>query len=281
MKKLNVNLINGITKVEKKHYDIIISNPPYGKIGNEITQCIVDNIDFGCFVNLLPANDYRRFHKENALWQYVDIRSMKTVQGGFSDAAVTTMMCKINKERAHYISEDEFEIENYIDPALKKYFYENRKRSHYAIDNFIYKPTFTQFDGITVEKSIYIGKRDVAHGHMPYSEESIATRYNKNKITKEQVIVESAKSEQALGRIGDLYLIVFKSEKEKDNFSNFMYSERGFDFVSKIFTAMHVDSSVPLDKVFPKVDWTRSWTPEQILKEYGYTDDEIKETLGE
>ena len=25
-------------------YDLIISNPPYGKIGNEITRCIVDSI---------------------------------------------------------------------------------------------------------------------------------------------------------------------------------------------------------------------------------------------
>ena len=279
MKKTKVDLINGVTKVEKEHYDIIISNPPYGKIGNEITQCIVDNIDFGCFVNLLPANDYRRFHKENALWQYVDINSMRTVQGGFADAAVTTMMCKISKNRAYYISEEEFEIQNYS--GFHKYFYENRRRLNYAIDNFIYKPTFNQFEGLTVERSIYIGKRDIAHGHMPYSEDSIATKYNKNKITKDEVIEQSAKSEQALGKVGDFYLMVFNTEKEKSNFSEFMYSERGFDFVSKLFTAVNADSAFALNKVFPKVDWTKSWTPEQILKEYGYTEDEIKETLGE
>ena len=29
----------------------------------------------------------------------------------------------------------------------------------------------------------------------------------------------------------------------------------------------------------PKVDWTRSWTVEEILKDYGYTEDEIKEVM--
>ena len=33
------------------------------------------------------------------------------------------------------------------------------------------------------------------------------------------------------------------------------------------------------DKVFPKVDWTRSWTVEEILKDYGYTEGEIKEVM--
>lgn len=29
----------------------------------------------------------------------------------------------------------------------------------------------------------------------------------------------------------------------------------------------------------PKVDWTKSWTDEEILKDYGYTDQEISEIL--
>jgi hypothetical protein len=36
-----------------------------------------------------------------------------------------------------------------------------------------------------------------------------------------------------------------------------------------------------LYKVFPKVDWTRSWTVEEILKEYGYTQKEIEEVLND
>lgn len=28
-------------------FDIVIANPPYGKIGNEITKAVIDNIDYG------------------------------------------------------------------------------------------------------------------------------------------------------------------------------------------------------------------------------------------
>lgn len=271
-----------MTLVEKEHYDIIISNPPYGKIGNEITQCIVDNIDFGCFINLLPANDYRRFHKENALWQYVDIRSMRTFQpGSFKDAYVTTMACKINKERAYYISEDEFEIENYQDKSLIKYFYENRKRNYYAFDNFMAQVTFNQFSKTTVEKSFYIGYRDPKTGHLPYAADSITTRYNMNKMTKEQVIAESSKSMQDRGQVGQFSLVPFNTEIEKTNFANFVYSDNGFRFISKVLTGLSNDGYIAAGKYMPKVDWTKPQTVESILKEYGYTKDEIEEVMAD
>lgn len=270
--------------MEKKgmRYDIVIANPPYGKIGNEITKAVVDNVDYGVFVNLLPANDYRRFHKEDALWQYVDINSMKSVQPGeFKDAYVTTMMCRINKDRARYIGEDEFEIENYGDKSLKKYFYENRKRSYYAIDNFMAQVTFNQFERTTVEKSFYIGYRDPKSHHLPYSMDSITTRYNMNKVTKEQVIEESSKSMQARGQVGQFSLIAFNTENEKTNFSNFVYSENGFRFISKVMSAITNDGYTPAGKYMPKVDWTRPQTVESILKDYGYTPSEIEDVVAD
>ena len=36
---------------------------------------------------------------------------------------------------------------------------------------------------------------------------------------------------------------------------------------------------VDIKKVLPKVDWTRSWTVEEILKDYGYTKLEIKDIM--
>lgn len=260
-------------------FDYIISNPPYGRIGNEITQCIIDNLDWDVYVNLMPANDYRRFNKGNKLYQFVDIRSMKPVIDGFADAAVTTHMALINKERSMYLGEDEFEIENYTDKSLKRYFYENRKREHYAIDNAIFYPRFEQFEKTSVAKSIYIGCRDMGHLHLPYSLESITNRYNMNRITKEQVIAESAKSEQARGIVGKFYIINFDSENEKTNFSNFIYSKDGFRFISKIFTALNVDGSIQLSKFMPKVDWTKPQTVQSILKDYGYTSTEIQEVM--
>lgn len=258
-------------------FNIILANPPYGKIGNEITKHMIYDIEYDTLVNLMPSNDWRRYNKKDKLYQFVDTNSIKVVRAGFKNAAVTTMMCKVNKERSVYLSEAEFEIENYTDKSLKKYFYETRKRNHYAIDNFIYKPTFARFENIDIKKSVYIGKRDIAHNHLPYN--GIAARFNRNELSKQDVINQSAKSEQALGRVGDFYLICFNTELEKTNFVNFIYSKDGFRFISKIFTALNVDSSIPLGKVFPKVSWTKPQTVQSILKEYGYTSAEIQEVM--
>lgn len=268
-------------------YDIVIANPPYGKIGNEITKAVVDNIDYGVFVNLLPANDYRRFHKEDALWQFVDINSMKAVQDGFKDAAVTTMMCRVNKDRALYISEAEFEIENYTDKSLKKYFYENRKREHYAIDtNFAYL-RIDRAEMLTPETSFIIGVRDIGHGHMPYSKNNMQYKWNVEKsIDAAYLIANQGKhrsnkyDKEAVNGL-TVNSIEFKTAKEKENFSNFVYSKDGFRFISKVFTAVNCDGLVKEGKVFSKVDWTRPQTVESILKDYGYTPSEIEEVVAD
>ena len=260
-------------------FNFILMNPPYNKLGPKITRRLIEEVDFGYIVNLMPANNYRRYEKDFKLYRFVDINSIKVVRAGFKNAAVTTMMCKVNKERSVYLSEDEFEIENYTDKSLKKYFYENRKREHYAIDNAIFYPRFEQFEKTSIAKSIYIGCRVMGNLHLPYSLESITNRYNMNRITKEQVIAESAKSEQARGIVGKFYIINFDSENEKTNFSNFIYSKDGFRFISKIFTALNVDGSIQLSKFMPKTEWTKQQTVQSILKDYGYTSTEIQEVI--
>lgn len=258
--------------------DAIIANPPYGAIGANITNYIRQNIDYDLYVNLLPANDYKR-NKTKDLFNYQS--EMEAINAGdnFNDAYVTTHLCLVNKNKVNNMALDEFERSQYVDPSLDKYFAENNRRKHYAIDDFMYKPSLKAFEDITVEQSIYIGKRDIKSEHLPYSRESIVTKYNTNKITKQEVIDQSAKSEQALGRVGDFYLIKFNTEAEKNNFAAFMYSEIGFKFLCKIFIALNVDSSINLNKFMPKVDWTRPWTVEEILIDYDYTEAEIKEVM--
>lgn len=260
-------------------YDFIIANPPYGKIGNEITQCIVDNIDFGCFINLLPANDYRKWHKENALYQFVDIRSMRTIENGFNDAAVTTMMCKINKNRSYFISEDEFEIENYY--GFHKYFYENRRRNHYAFDTDKALIGINEIHSLNNDTTFIIGHRDIAAGHMPSKKDGNQYMWNVEKSIDAEYLSEhlgkhrSSKTDKTAYNAYNAAAVTFKTAKEKDNFTNFVYGYP--NFINAIFQAVHIDSYIKLGKVFPKVDWKKEWTPEEILRDYGYTDDEIEE----
>lgn len=255
--------------------DGIIANPPYGAIGANIAYTIREKVDYECFVNLLPANDYKR-NKTKDLFNYQS--EMEPVNDGFDDAAVTTHLCLVSKNKANSMTLDAFERSQYIDPSLDKYFEENSKRTHYAIDK---SSELQNIKNPDLTKIIFIGSRDINHKHLPYSKNTLTNNINLNLLSYKEICekfcMKSAKEKGELYFQGNCF--VLNTQKEKDNIINLIYSKDGFRFISKLFTSMNVDGRTPLYKVFPKVDWTRSWTVEEILKDYGYTEDEIKTVM--
>ena len=263
---------NGNTKMR---FDFTLLNPPYNKLGPKITRRLIEEVDFGYIVNLMPANNYRRYEKDFKLYQFVDISSMKPVIDGFADAAVTTHIALINKERSVYLSEDEFEIENYTDKSLKKYFYENRKREHYAIDAGKYPCKFEDVkDTVTPQNTFIVHSRDMNHGYIPNKQGPFSVEWNINKKYDINYIHEKYWT-MGSGRQSTYAYITFKTEKEKDNFTKFILGD-GWDFMCKVLKALNVDGSVAFAKWMPKVSWERKWTVEELLREYEYTEQEIQ-----
>ena len=254
--------------------DGIIANPPYGAIGANIAYTIREKVDYECFVNLLPANDYKR-NKTKDLFNYQS--EMEPVNDGFDDAAVTTHLCLVSKNKANSMTLDEFERSQYIDRQLDKYFEENSKRKHYAIDKIV--PAgygASQIKNIIAwdcKKTFIIGLRDINHKHMPYSKNCVTYNWNVNEKLDFNYILNNCLNTNGWLLISDCQ---FNTEIEKQNFVRFIY--QNFKFTSKVFTALNCDGGVK-SIAFPKVDWTRSWTVEEILKDYGYTEDEIKEVM--
>ena len=254
--------------------DGIIANPPYGAIGANIVYTIREKVDYECFVNLLPANDYKR-NKTKDLFNYQS--EMEPVNDGFDDAAVTTHLCLVSKNKANSMTLDEFERSQYIDRQLDKYFEENSKRKHYAIDKIV--PAgygASQIKNIIAwdcKKTFIIGLRDINHKHMPYSKNCVTYNWNVNEKLDFNYILNNCLNTNGWLLISDCQ---FNTEIEKQNFVRFIY--QNFKFTSKVFTALNCDGGVK-SIAFPKVDWTRSWTVEEILKDYGYTEDEIKEVV--
>jgi len=275
-------IMEELIKLKGKHFDIIISNPPYSSIGANISSFIKDNIDYDEFVNLLPANDYTRNDKHD-LFKYTDLSNMIAIKDGFTDAAVTTHATRIFKEPCMYITEEAFEIENYIDPIMKKYFYENRKRTHAAIDNAVYKPALASFKQMfDLKKCFYIGKRDLTNEHLPYSKNCLSYKVNvEHSVTHDDIINLSAPSEQANGNVGDFSLIQLDTDLEQNNMAEFFYSPEGFRFFAKIAVAMNLDSYCAPSKYMPKVDWKKKQTVKSILKEYKYTPEEIDAVIAD
>ena len=257
--------------------DGIIANPPYGAIGANIAYTIREKIDYKCFVNLLPANDYKR-NKTKDLFNYQS--EMEPVNDGFDDAAVTTHLCLVSKNKANNMTLDEFERSQYIDRNLDKYFEENSKRAHYAIDK---SSELQNIKNPDLTKIIFIGSRDINHKHLPYSKNTLTNNINLNLLSYKEICekfcMKSAKEKGELYFQGNCF--VLNTQKEKDNIINLVYSKDGFRFISKLFTSMNVDGRTPLYKVFPKVDWTRPWTVEEILKDYGYTDEDIAKVMAD
>ena len=278
--------IKHIEEVDYMKTDLLISNPAYGAIGANITDTLRQKVDYKEFINLLPANDYKR-NKMKDLFKYQS--DMKPINGGFIDAAVTTHVARIHKGTVDdpapniNMTLDEFERSQYIDRSSDKYFEENSKRTHYAIDNATYKPKLNTFKQIfDLRKCLFIGKRYISDEHLPYTKEAAGYKVNIGRtITHDELIAMSAKSEQANGNVGDFILTQFNTELEQNNITDFLYSRDGSRFFAKVLVAMNADSYCHVKKFLPKVDWTRSWTVEEILKDYGYTEEDIAKVMAD
>jgi hypothetical protein len=252
----------------------IIANPPYSRIGANITKSIIDNVDFKEYVNLLPANDYKR-NTTKDLYRYQS--EMEPIINGFADAAVTTHLARIHRTKVNNMTLDEFERSNYIDKSLDKYFIENSKRVSTVEDKYL--PSRELVRSVGPERSLIFTKRDVNHKHLPYSKKVNSYKWNvEASITADYLIENTAVD---FNNAVSVEMLICKTAFEKTNQANFYYSKDGFRFLSKIFTAVNVDSRIELNKILPKVDWTRSWTVEDILRDYGYTDEEITEVMND
>ena len=197
-------------------FDLIIANPPYGSSGANIVKFIIDNIEFKEFINLLPANDYKR-NKERDLFNYQS--DMVSLNNAFTDAAVTTHLAKIYKNKVNDLTKEEFEIYNNLDKSLDKYFLTNLKREHYAIDNSVYKPKIKNFEkSFNLKKCLFIGKRYIADEHFPYTKNCAGYKVNKERnISFNESLAISSKAEQKNGNVGDFILVQFNTEEEQIN----------------------------------------------------------------
>lgn len=92
--KINIKHIEEIE--ETMETELVISNPPYGKIGADITKVLREKINFKEYINLEPGNDY--FTNNN--YKYIDANIKPTIfpVGSFSDANQTTTATHISKQ---------------------------------------------------------------------------------------------------------------------------------------------------------------------------------------
>ena len=265
-------------------FDGIIANPPYGKVGANITKTIIDKVDFDQYINLLPANDYKR-NTDKDLFNFQS--DMEPIKDAFKDmgATVTTHLANIHKVKVNDMTFDEFEVSQYKSGYLKKYFKENISRPLGSLAN--YDHGANRLKEWTVENTFVFVDRVAANAN-PFvknpNSKSADYLWNIKALEDASCYLTYDRATKAGKTENHFCGIIFKTEIERRNFTNFIYSDLGNAFIKKVLKAMQKDGWVQIMYWMPRPlngSWTRAWTVEELLADYGYTTDEIAEVISD
>lgn len=294
--------IKRIEECKGMKFDLIISNPPY-EIGNDVTRKLIDEVEFDEFINLMPLSKY----KKGGLYKYVKEKFQGICLGTEDtfDAYTAPDICSLSKIPSEYETYDQFELKFYYDKRLSRFWEENssRKRSfleHICIcaprsfNTLSSKTSFacgiyTPHDKVHAIKHLEskFTSADTVDAFLNHSDKKLSRDCSEEyiwNVCKPDCAVEKCFVPVSSGNINQIFT-VFVSEKEKDNFVNWWYSaERNkknpkSGLASILLAGLNKPTGCPFDQAIPNVDWTRSWTDEEILKDYGYSDLEVREIL--
>ena len=268
-----INIIKlGELFMGNKYWGSVIANPPYGKIGANITYRIREDIKYDEYVNLLPMVDYEKAKGKN-VWNYVDLTTISSCPGAFGeDATISPIICKVTRTKSNSLSADNFRLACLENKLTVKYFKENLAR----------KNTFNileQFPGNDLTKTIALPLRVKSGNH---SGEAKLGKTNKSQFYQINNGLKNTVANEELMSIC-CTTVTFSTIQEKLNVAKLLYSGIGYKFASWLMTGMNRDAFHLREHSmwFPKVDWTRSWTVEEILTDYGYTETEIQEVMAD
>ena len=251
---LNLSDVYNTGNNNMNKFDLVIANPPY-EIGNAVIIESMRHCDEA--VVLMPLSRY----KKDGLYKKIkniDIIPMGTA--GFEDADTTPHICELKSNYNNNFSYEEIQLYSY-DQKWIKYYRENLKRksswecsyrveSPHPINTTFLLTIRTGVDGVHKTKNCLDYKWNV---------ENICDYSMFPKSTGTQAVFST-----------------FKTNIERQNIINWWYQSK---IASNIVKGINRQSISESYSFLPKVNWTKSWTDEEILKDYGYTDEEIKEIL--
>ena len=287
-KEFNFNKIVRLEESMEDKFDLVIANPPY-EIGNAVITETMKHCDEA--VVLMPIAKY----KKDNLYKMINPGCVESIHDCtlFDGAATFPEICNLKSNRNYFESYKDFEIKVIYDKKLLKFWEQQTKRlknktyiahmcgvnkniqknldSRTCHTTGIYAPAVVLANGVT----------DILNKDKSFREDLPQYIWNFLKPDKKIYEVFGTDPNQTLTQS----VTIFKSELEKDNFVKWWYSAqlsgkyRLQGLSSILLRSLNRHTSVAFDYAIPNVDWTKSWTDEEILKDYGYTDEEISEIL--
>lgn len=256
-----------------KKFDYIIANPPYA-MGNELTKTVVENVEFGKYINLMPASKY----KGKELYRYVE--NIDRVEDNFEDACIgdSLTVAVMSKSVDTFSSFEELEMCKF-DERFKK-FYEYNLSSNLSqkyiglIQGFTNEETIKNFLlKLDINTDFLVSDRVCANGV-----DMSGNSYNWN-VLRNVKNSDISYGTQGKGKWRAHYgILYFNTGVERTNFTDYWYRNGTAGLCHKLIKGLHKTGGT-VDIAIPRVDWSHPWTDEEILKEYGYTEEEIKEIL--
>ena len=275
-----INVIE-LKEIFNMKFNLVIANPPYGTIGAKITNALITELDFDQYINIEPIVDFLKYPN---IYNHMQLTDTEIIEGFGGDAHVLPSVTIFNKNINNKLASEEFFICTVSNKLTNKYFNENiTNRKSYADISFDENTTVKNLDftkrlifGIKICSNAinHLDKNGINVGG---TIKSTPYKINKQELTLDEYY--KIKNSKAFWGV----ILTFKTVEERTNAFKFSYSKDGFRFLNLLAHSMQRDNfhAKEYAALFPKVDWTRSWTVEEILKDYGYTEDEIKEVMAD
>ena len=295
--------LEGEKEYMSKKFGAIIANFPF-EYANEMTKFIIDEIDFEneAFSNVAPISKF----KKGTLTQYIVLGSIKNntrarETSDFDGADTYPIICKMSKTKTNNLSFEDFERQWCVNRDLGKKFFEEQDRRIKAEKDgtrpkafveqiyMVHDYDFNRFSSKTaISQNIWTPH--IAHGwgaQELYEKDGKLkdNNYTQWNFTKVEKPINEVFNVTASNDIGQTETIM-NTEAGKDNMLAWMHSAemsgkyRHCGLFTILLRWMNKSTCCKYDYILPRVDWdNRTWTDEEILKDYGYTDEEIEEVL--
>jgi hypothetical protein len=303
--------VEGDTQYMAKTFGAITSNPPFG-LGNEITTWIIDRINFvdEQFANVMPISKY----KKGTLTQHIVLGSIKNntrarETSEFEGADTYPIICRLSKNKTNNLSFEDFERQWCVnrEEGLGKKFFEEQDRRIAAEEAGTRKKAFVghlcvihekDYSSIKVETAVSTAHwtPNIAHGwgaQEIYSDATTQTLKSSSAKGGNYVDWNFRKTAKPYAEVFTVTstginqtVTIMNTGMGKTNMLKWMHSAemsgkyRHCGLFTILLRWMNKTTGCPYDYIIPRVDWdSRAWTDEEILKDYGYTDEEIETIL--
>lgn len=295
----------------KVKFGLIISNPPYD-LGNEITRTLINSAMSADtkFVNIMPVSKYKKGNlSQHIIPGTIQNHTRAREASDFEGADTYPVICQLSRVPTNTLQFKDFEYQyccNREEGLGKKFFEEQDRRitaekngtrpkafvSHLCI---IHEKDYPRIDVATAVSTAH-WTPCIAHGwgaQEIYSD--VATHTLKTSDVKGGNYVDW-NFRKTTKNYTDVFTVtptginqtvtIMNSAMGKDNILKWMHSAerngkyRHCGLFTILLRWMNKTTGCPYSYIIPRVDWdSHTWTDEEILRDYGYTDEEIETVL--